>query len=73
MCNLEQTIFCLTIVGKLSEDNPPEREDTDVSGSDNSSDDELDTDVLDDQDSLQDADIDMNTPANNNISDIAML
>lgn len=63
----------MTIVGKLSEDNPPEREDTDVSGSDNSSDDELDTDVLDDQDSLQDADIDMNTPANNNISDIAML
>lgn len=40
-----------------------------ASVTDNTSEDDLDTDVLDDQDSLHDNDIDM-TPANNNTSPI---
>lgn len=44
-----------------------EREETYVSASDNSSEDDLDTDVLDDQDSLQDIDIDIGTVNTNNI------
>ena len=59
------------VVGNKVDDNPLDRDDSEVSGSDNSSEDELDTDVLDDQDSLQDTDIDMTTPANNN--DLALL
>ncbi|XP_067937021.1 anaphase-promoting complex subunit 15-like [Watersipora subatra] len=54
--------------GKVGEEaSTDQREET--SASDNTSDDDVDTDVLDDQESLHDADIEM-TPVNNNVSPV---
>lgn len=61
----------LCFIGKVNEDQLADREETYVSGSDNTSEDDLDTDVMDDPDSLADADIDLNINiANNNDMDI---
>lgn len=53
-------------LGKVTEDQVVDHEDTYVSGSDNTSEDDLDTDVLDDQDSLQDVDMGVDINAGNN-------
>lgn len=46
-----------------------DHDDTNNSGSDHSSEDDLDTDILDDQDSLQEVEMEMNI-GNNNESNI---
>ena len=62
-------MICLDLlIGKVGDEHLMDhREDSSESG--NTSEDEIDTDVLDDQDSLHDADIEM-TPANNNVSPV---